>query len=610
MNKFIQVILILCTAFYISCGNIYHDEVNDDTINSIIHDLKTITLSYGDLNPSFDPGVNNYTLDVEYNVSKIAITALADNSHTEVQINEYSPVKSECSQNIDLIVGENNVEIKLIHNDVIKNNYNIIINRKRENIKSVNLYRLIPSIGQLSPEFDQETNNYNLYLENSNELLDFIIETEYSEALATLIINEDNNNKIFTFEKLKLNCGINEFKINVTATNLNAEKNYIIKVFRKQNYNNNYSVENQTDLENLKSYTHINGSLIINEQNNITNLDYLKSIISVTNDLVITSNEKLENIDGLCNLTTIGGNLKINNNNVLESINDLIIYNSENDKGLKGLGIKNIQTIGKNIEIKNNPHLLNIFAEDFAQYIASSSSYNGTTTINNNKENTVNSSITFTTSGNNNFRLPAYLINIEATITLIGGGGIGGNGENTGWYSSHYGGSGAGGGGGEKIVVNNFELYPATDYLVYVGFTTISGTDVDHYTVTTKNDSYLRYNDLYPNNKLVSALGGKTGESGNKTINRIATGGTGYPYKGKDGEPSKVVTYSTNASGGYGGNGHTIDGITYGKGGRGGSGGVSFTTIFNDYQGALGKAGKSGAAKIEWSANHNIRRIK
>ncbi len=131
-----------------------------------------------------------------------------------------------------------------------------------------------------------------------------------------------------------------------------------------------YIIENSSDIEALRNYNEITGSLIIEGYYSLTSLDGISNISSIGGGLIIENNNTLTNLDGLSSeLTLIGGNLDIIDNNTLTSLygisnissigGDLIIENNDILTNLDGLSSE-LTSIGGNLNIKGNNALTSL----------------------------------------------------------------------------------------------------------------------------------------------------------------------------------------------------------------------------------------------------------
>lgn len=177
--------------------------------------LKNIILSDGVLNPTFDPTILSYTVDVESELNEITVTGIANESTSRV------------TGNGTYKLDENNKEIKLEveAEDGSKTTYTLEI--RKTNILSSKLAKLEIKEGEISPSFHKNTLSYTVKVPYEvTNLKDMIIEPEDKEASY-----EINGNENFVI-------GTNTVSIKVTSSDGLVETIYTIYVVRQSNSSN------------------------------------------------------------------------------------------------------------------------------------------------------------------------------------------------------------------------------------------------------------------------------------------------------------------------------------------------------------------------------------
>jgi hypothetical protein len=111
----------------------------------------------------------------------------------------------------------------------------------------------------------------------------------------------------------------------------------------KPTWAGSYKMEDDTDLQLLKDYTAITGSLIIYNPK-LTSLAGLESLTTVGECLYIHNNDALTSLSGLENVRSVGGDLDIGGNDALISLS----------------GFENLSSIGGNLGIWCNSALINL----------------------------------------------------------------------------------------------------------------------------------------------------------------------------------------------------------------------------------------------------------
>ncbi len=128
----------------------------------------------------------------------------------------------------------------------------------------------------------------------------------------------------------------------------------------------NYCIEDSSDVELLKDYTSVAGSLII--RGKIKSLEGLDSLTSIGRSLYISGDKKrtyMTNLAGLRNIKSVGGNLYIKNNEALKSLS----------------GLQNIETIGGDLEILYNTSLTDLSGLDGLMSVGGTLDFMGNTCL-------------------------------------------------------------------------------------------------------------------------------------------------------------------------------------------------------------------------------------
>lgn len=90
------------------------------------NNLKTLTVSGGTYSPAFDPSVTKYTMEVDYSVKKLTVSAVAEHKKAIVSISE-----------TDLALGENTVKITVKAESGAKKTYTLTVIRKQSAFANV-----------------------------------------------------------------------------------------------------------------------------------------------------------------------------------------------------------------------------------------------------------------------------------------------------------------------------------------------------------------------------------------------------------------------------------------------------------------------------------------
>jgi len=193
---------------------VYTIIVNRKDDRSTNNNLSSLNVSNGKLSPGFSKSTTSYNMEVPYEVSKLKISANAEDAKAKVNISNPELVAEETTQVRVIVTAENGSS----------KTYVINVKRGKDPNKKLSnnnyLSNLSASVGMLSPAFNKEKTNYAIYLpyEVSNISFDLSVEdTKYAT-----IKKEENNS---------LGIGSNVFKYTVTAED-GSTREYTITVIR------------------------------------------------------------------------------------------------------------------------------------------------------------------------------------------------------------------------------------------------------------------------------------------------------------------------------------------------------------------------------------------
>ena len=169
--------------------------------------LLTLTSDVGEISPAFDSDVNNYTITVPEKTNKITLEGSASVNSV---INGLGTS--------DVSLGEQTRKITVTSQSGEVNTYTINIIRPSSN--NVNLISLTPSVGELSPTYDNSIEEYTVEVSDATNLITF-------EA-----VPEDSDAKVEGMDIKILEYGENEITIKVTAEDQITTKEIKVKVIR------------------------------------------------------------------------------------------------------------------------------------------------------------------------------------------------------------------------------------------------------------------------------------------------------------------------------------------------------------------------------------------
>ena len=237
--------------------------------------LVSLSVSEGELSPSFSPTINQYTVEVVDETESISISATAEDSDASIQINGSVTSSGVLSEPIQLATGSNAIAIVTTAENGDSNQVNITVVRAEPLSSSDNadLTALLVSTGDLQPTFTPLTTSYNVSVNNETEILTVTPTSEDTNAITrvngTLVTSGSES------QAIDLIIGANVINVLVTAEDGETEKNYIISVSRAVAVSDNAA---------LSLLTASAGELLPEFSQSI--LDYS---MSVTNDVASTN---------------------------------------------------------------------------------------------------------------------------------------------------------------------------------------------------------------------------------------------------------------------------------------------------------------------------------
>ena len=173
-----------------------------------------------DITPAFDKKVTSYTLDVDSSVNYVNIYANLENPSSVVT----------GIGNKDLSYGENEFDILVTAANGDTKTYKMVINRPY--VESNKIKNLSVNEGSLSPSFDKEIQNYDIYIPYENESLSLNVELE-------------DENSSFEIKGNK-NFKVGENKVEIEVTSKSGNKRiytlYVVRQVASNNYLKNIYV--------------------------------------------------------------------------------------------------------------------------------------------------------------------------------------------------------------------------------------------------------------------------------------------------------------------------------------------------------------------------------
>lgn len=202
-------------------------------LSSLYFTYDTLTSGYSNatdtLNAPVNPDTNRYELIAGYKANRVRMVARASDSSATLEFNgkKYSGLLK--SDNLDLAVGENSFQIKVVGQDLETfRTYTIKVIRRPRNDAS--LASLSLSQGTLSPLFRKDSLGYNASVPGAMDSLK--ITAIGSDSAASIRINGIPVASGQASPSLHLDVGFNSFLVKVTAQDTVFKRSYAILVFR------------------------------------------------------------------------------------------------------------------------------------------------------------------------------------------------------------------------------------------------------------------------------------------------------------------------------------------------------------------------------------------
>ena len=202
----------------------YNVNVNRKDNRSNDSTLKSLSVSNGSLSPSFSSGTTSYSMKVPYNVTKLELSAIANDSKANVSI--YNPdLVAEKTTIVSITVKAENGSTKT---------YTINVERGKDPNKVLStdnkLLSLVPSVGILSPVFDSNKNNYYVYLPYEIDTISFEYEISDKDYAIVEYTGDENlipdSDNYFVFKVTAEDESVNTYTVTVNrAKNHDGESN-------------------------------------------------------------------------------------------------------------------------------------------------------------------------------------------------------------------------------------------------------------------------------------------------------------------------------------------------------------------------------------------------
>ncbi|WP_082615446.1 cadherin-like beta sandwich domain-containing protein [Acidovorax sp. Root267] len=194
--------------------------------------LRALTLSSGELSPTFAAGTTAYTVAVANAVSMVTLTPTATSSAASIRINGVAVTSGSASAAISLAVGTTTLTVRVTAQDkVTTRSYTIVVTRAATTVSSdASLKALVLSAGALTPAFASATSSYTATVANS--VTSVTVTPTATSAAATVSVNGVAVGNGSNSGAIALAVGSNTIKIVVTAQDSGTSSTTTVVVTR------------------------------------------------------------------------------------------------------------------------------------------------------------------------------------------------------------------------------------------------------------------------------------------------------------------------------------------------------------------------------------------
>lgn len=191
--------------------------------------LKSLKLSKGTLNPTFNKGIYEYDATVDNTVTSITLTPVAEDANSTITVNDKKVPSGATSPSISLNEGSNIINIKVTDTKGDSSNYIINVTR-RYGKDNVNLSSLSVSDGVMSPKFDPETYLYSVKVNRNIEKVKIKFNSKNDKATVKI------DGKVYAngqeSDSINLNIGANLAIVEVIAEDKKTTTTYKLSIIR------------------------------------------------------------------------------------------------------------------------------------------------------------------------------------------------------------------------------------------------------------------------------------------------------------------------------------------------------------------------------------------
>lgn len=184
--------------------------------------LRVLSISNTTISPSFNSNTNNYTASVGEEVGSVDITATLNDSKASFVTN-YGP------RTVNLVYGDNKIDIKVKSQSGSVRVYTVVVNRARP--AEVVIPEPVPTSSALLESITLDNGK----LDFESEVFDYnvTVENEVTNVIAT-VVPKNETDTVEINGGADLQVGSNELTIKVTSTDNSITNIYTIYIIRKE----------------------------------------------------------------------------------------------------------------------------------------------------------------------------------------------------------------------------------------------------------------------------------------------------------------------------------------------------------------------------------------
>lgn len=246
------------------------------------NNLSSLKVNDGDLSPKFSKNTTSYSISVPYSVSNLTVNAKAEDSKATVQVSGNKKLVAESTNKVTVTVTAENGS---------KKTYTINVTRGKDPNKKLSsnnyLTHLKPSIGILSPVFDKEKTDYEIWLPYEVDKISFdygVEDTTYATVKFTgndtlqpgvsniykiIVTAESNEERVYTISVKRAKNPSENSSSNTYLSSIKLKNGKLVTEFNKEKREYYYTRENGFEIEDVKPESSDSAVTIIEEGSNI-----------------------------------------------------------------------------------------------------------------------------------------------------------------------------------------------------------------------------------------------------------------------------------------------------------------------------------------------------